>query len=77
MDVVHINTLKDNYNGYLDLVKKHRVNLIIELPPVTSNEDLSQRHRTHLSRVQKMASVAGKVYIIAPRGNGYWNEWES
>ena len=59
MDVVHINTLKDKYNGYLDLVKKHRVNLLIELPPVTSNEDLSQRHRKHLSRVQKMASVAG------------------
>ena len=76
MTVVHTNTLKDANNDYLGLVKKHRVNLIIDLPKRESGQGVSARMTKHFSRVQKYASVANKVYIIAPQSNGQWQEWK-
>ena len=53
------------------------MNLIIELPKREEGKEAGARMKKHFSRVQKMASVANKVYILAPKANGYWHEWRS
>ena len=53
------------------------MNRIIELPKKEEGKEVGARMTKHFSRVRKMASVANKVYIIAPKANGYWQEWRS
>ena len=77
--VFYMNTIQEHeqYHRYLDLIKKHHMNLIIELPKKEEGKEAGARMEKHFSRVQTMASVANKVYIIAPKANGYWQEWRS
>ena len=79
MTVVQVNTTKHHEpdQEYLNLIERHQINLIMELPRLGNTGDTSQRLRTHMSRVQQCASVANKVYVIAPTANGYWTEWAS
>ena len=79
MTIIQVNTIKahEPYQEYLNLIKRYKVNLIIELPRLPPDGDTSKRLRTHISRVQQCASVANKVYVIAPMANKYWPEWES
>ena len=79
MTVIQVNTIKHNEDRqkYKDLIKKHRMNIIVELPKLPEEEgETSQRLRRHISRAQECASVANKVYILGPEHNGYWPEWE-
>ena len=77
--VIQANTIRDHetYQKYLNPIERHSVNLIIELPRLPENGDMMQRLRKHMSRAQKYASVADKVYVIAPANNDYWHDWES
>ena len=72
--IIQVNTIKahEPCQEYLNLIKRHNTNLIIELPRLPPDGDTSKRLRTHISRVQQCASVANKVYVIAPKANGYW-----
>ena len=74
--VIQINTIEDHepYQQYLGLIKQHRVNLIIELPKLEEDGDMTQKLRKHLARLMKYSSHANKVYVIAPANNGYWRE---
>ena len=77
--VFYISTIQEHahYKRYLDLIKEHHMNFIIELPKKEEGKEAGARMKKHFSRVQKMASVANKVYILAPKANGYWHEWRS
>ena len=79
MTIIHVNTIKPHEPNqeYIKLITRHKINLSIELPRLPQDGDTSKRLRTHISRVQQCASVANKVYVIAPMANKYWPEWES
>ena len=71
MTILQVNTIKPHepYQEYLALIKKHKMNLIIEPPKLPEDGETSQRLRKHIPRVQKCASVANRVCILAPDNN--------
>ena len=53
------------------MIKQYGMNLIIELPKQSQGEP-ADRRLAHFKRVQKFASVANKVYVLAPRSSPHW-----
>ena len=67
MMLISATSLHDNYPHYQlrERVRKHQMNLIIELPRKEANEPIS--YATELfSKLMACADVASDVYIIAP-----------
>ena len=75
---IHVNdiTKHDSYHRWLNNIGKHHLNLITELPPYDTKEPSARMKKT-FSRWMAYAAAAKEGFIIAPRRNHYWPQWES
>ena len=68
--------LHDRDQQHLDNIKRHRMKLILELPPEGQKEPNARMSKT-FARWMSFAVAAKEVFAIAPNTNPYWAQWES
>ena len=66
----------DCYQRHLHFMKRHAMKLILDLPSEDTSEPSRNMSKT-FARWMAFAAAASAVYVVAPKSNPYWSQWET